>query len=319
MIKVDLITGFLGAGKTTFIIQYAKYLLSQGMRIAIIENDFGAINVDRLILQQAFGDDFDDAVQLEMVIGGNDLDCHRRRLKTKLITMGMEGYDYVLVEPSGIFDVEEFFDLLYEEPLDRWYQIGNVISIVDAKAQRNLSGESEYILASQLAKAGKIVLSKKQDVSEEETAQIVNYLNRCLADIGCERVLSDKDIFSRDWEHMIREDFRELQNCGYSGYEYVKQRIVEDGEYNSLFFFHVRMPLTRLKDTIVKIFGDETCGNVFRIKGYVPETCGWLEVNATRQEISVKDSVVGQEVFIVIGENLDEHAIARYWENRKEQ
>ena len=94
MIKVDLITGFLGAGKTTFIIQYAKYLLSQGMRIAIIENDFGAINVDRLILQQAFGDDFDDAVQLEMVIGGNDLDCHRRRLKTKLITMGMTMFSW---------------------------------------------------------------------------------------------------------------------------------------------------------------------------------------------------------------------------------
>lgn len=314
MIKVDLITGFLGAGKTTFIIQYAKYLLSQGMRIAIVENDFGAINVDRLILQQAFGDDFDDAVQLEMVIGGNDLDCHRRRLKTKLITMGIEGYDYVLVEPSGIFDVEEIFDLLYEEPLDRWYQIGNVISIVDAKAQRNLSGESEYILASQLAKAGKIVLSKKQDVSEEETAQIVNYLNRCLADIGCERVLSDKDIFSRDWEHMIREDFRELQNCGYSGYEYVKQRIVEDGEYDSLFFFHVRMSLTRLKEAIEKIFGNETCGNVFRIKGYLPEKDGWLEVNATRQEISIKDSAVGQEVFIVIGERLDEQAIRRFWE-----
>ena len=113
---------------------------------------------------------------------------------------------------------------------------------------------------------------------------------------------------------MIREDFRELQNCGYSGYEYVKQRIVEDGEYDSLFFFHVRMSLTRLKEAIEKIFGNETCGNVFRIKGYLPEKDGWLEVNATRQEISIKDSAVGQEVFIVIGERLDEQAIRRFWE-----
>ena len=54
---------------------------------------------------------------MEMVIGG-DPDCHRRRLKTKLIAMGIDRYDRVLVEPSGVFDVDEFLDLLYEEPLD---------------------------------------------------------------------------------------------------------------------------------------------------------------------------------------------------------
>lgn len=43
--------------------------------------------------------------------------------------MGMCGYDRVLIEPSGIFDVDDFFDALHEEPLDRWYQIGNVITV----------------------------------------------------------------------------------------------------------------------------------------------------------------------------------------------
>lgn len=47
----------------------------------------------------------------------------------------MCGYDRVLIEPSGIFDVDDFFDTLYEEPLDRWYQIGNVITVVDAALQ----------------------------------------------------------------------------------------------------------------------------------------------------------------------------------------
>ena len=46
MVQVDLITGFLGSGKTTFIKKYAKYLINQGLHIAILENDFGAINVD---------------------------------------------------------------------------------------------------------------------------------------------------------------------------------------------------------------------------------------------------------------------------------
>ena len=40
MIKIDLITGFLGSGKTTFLKQYAKYLMAQGKNIGILENDF---------------------------------------------------------------------------------------------------------------------------------------------------------------------------------------------------------------------------------------------------------------------------------------
>ena len=46
MVKIDLITGFLGSGKTTFIKKYAKYLLDKGMNIGILENDFGAVNAE---------------------------------------------------------------------------------------------------------------------------------------------------------------------------------------------------------------------------------------------------------------------------------
>mgnify|MGYP003558537668 CR=1 FL=1 len=44
MVQVDLITGFLGSGKTTFIKKYAKYLINQGLHIAILENDFPLSN-----------------------------------------------------------------------------------------------------------------------------------------------------------------------------------------------------------------------------------------------------------------------------------
>ena len=126
MVKIDLITGFLGAGKTTFIRNYAEYLMGKGENIGILENDFGAVNVDMMLLQDLEG----EHCELEMVSGGCDKDCHRRRFKTKLIAMGMCGYDRVLVEPSGVFDVDEFFDALREEPLDRWYRVENVIAIV---------------------------------------------------------------------------------------------------------------------------------------------------------------------------------------------
>ena len=42
MITIDLITGFLGAGKTTFIRKYATHLMEQGLNIGILENDHGA-------------------------------------------------------------------------------------------------------------------------------------------------------------------------------------------------------------------------------------------------------------------------------------
>ena len=163
MIKVDLITGFLGSGKTTFLKKYARYFMDQGQKVGILENDYGAVNVDMLLLNELRGEN----CELEMVAGGCDADCHRRRFKTKLISMGMSGYNRVIIEPSGIFDVDEFFDALREDPLDRWYEIGNVITIVDSNLDKDLSEDSDFFLASQIANAGVIVLSKTQLATPE--------------------------------------------------------------------------------------------------------------------------------------------------------
>lgn len=177
MVKVDLITGFLGSGKTTFIKKYAQYLIDQGYRIGIIENDFGAVNVDMMLLQDLESEN----CELEMVAGACDKDCHQRRFKTKLISMGMRDFDRVLVEPSGIFDVEEFFDVLHEEPLTNWYEIGNVFAIVDASLEKNLSKEASYLLASQIVSAGKIILSKVDTTSKGRIEETIQQMNDALA------------------------------------------------------------------------------------------------------------------------------------------
>ena len=156
MITIDLITGFLGSGKTTFIEKYARWLVAKGERVCILENDYGAINIDRVLLQDLLGPNCD----LEMVVGGDGAEAHQRRFRTKLISMAMLGYTRVIVEPSGIYDVDEFFDTLYEDPLDRWYKIGSVLTIVDTQLDPKLSEASRYLLASEAAGAGKIILSK---------------------------------------------------------------------------------------------------------------------------------------------------------------
>ena len=57
MIKIDLITGFLGSGKTTFIKKYANYLIEKGYKIGIIENDFGAVNVLEDVIKKLIEED----------------------------------------------------------------------------------------------------------------------------------------------------------------------------------------------------------------------------------------------------------------------
>ena len=308
MIKIDLITGFLGSGKTTFIKKYAKYLIDSGKRIGILENDYGAVNVDMMLLQELMGDN----CHMEMVAGGCDADCHRRRFKTKLIAMGMEGYDRVIVEPSGIFDVDEFFDALYEEPLCRWYEIGNVIAIVDAKLENNLSARSEFILASQIADAGKIILSKYKNASKKEINDTIAHLNKAMEGVKCTRKF-EKEIVCRDWDTFTCEDFESFLNCGYVAEDYVKA-FGEYGDYQTLYFMNLKMNEEELRSKVSRLIEDSSCGNIFRIKGFV--SIGhdeWLEVNATRNNIMVKPIAKGQEILIVIGENLEEDKISEHW------
>ena len=309
MVKVDLITGFLGSGKTTFIKKYARYLMEQGQNIGILENDFGAINVDMMLLRELEGEN----CELEMVAGGCDKDCYRRRFKTKLIAMGMCGYDRVLIEPSGIFDVDDFFDALHEEPLDRWYQIGNVITVVDASLEKTLSKEADYVLASEVANAGCVLLSKTQDASAEEIRQTVAHLDRALQEIHCSRVLKD-EVICKDWEDFTEKEFKKILESGYLVEDYEKLYVDQDEIFQTLFFMDEKIAVSKAKHAAKKIFADPACGGVLRVKGFLQDGKNWLELNATQHETTLKPIGVGQDVLIVIGEKLNEEKIRYYLE-----
>ena len=309
MVKIDLITGFLGAGKTTFLKKYAEYLIAKGQNIGILENDFGAVNVDMMLLQDLMGDN----CELEMVSGGCDADCHRRRFKTKLIAMGMCGYDRVIVEPSGIFDVDEFFDALREEPLDRWYEVGNVIAIVDANLEEHLSEEAEYILASEVANAGQIILSHADEVPAEQADAAVTHLNRALEQIKCPRRV-DKEVLRKSTLNLNEKDFDRLISCGYQMESYRKLDMEEKKGFESVYFMNVNMTEEQLKPAVEKLMNDRECGEIFRVKGFLQKEDGsWLQLNATHNGISMNPIEKGQEVIIVIGEELKEQAIKKYF------
>ncbi len=334
MVKIDLITGFLGSGKTTFIRKYAQYLMDNGNNIGILENDYGAVNVDMMLLQDLMGDN----CELEMISGGCDKDCHRRRFKTKLIAMGMCGYDRVIVEPSGIFDVDEFFDILHEEPLNRWYQIGNVIAIVDSKLESDLSDEADFILASEVADAGCIVMSKSQEATLEEIQGTIEHVNGALEKVHCSRRFAKdfdgsgeagvtNNVIHKNWDEMSKEDFDRIASCGYEIASYRKLEFEAEDAFTSLYFMNVKMTEKELREAAEKILSDPACGHVFRMKGFMriddDENSGqseqaqengnhWIELNATKNEITIRPLHVGQEVLIVIGEGLQEDKIKSY-------
>lgn len=308
MITIDLITGFLGSGKTTFIEKYARWLVAKGERVCILENDYGAINIDRVLLQDLLGPN----CELEMVVGGDGAEAHQRRFRTKLISMAMLGYTRVLVEPSGIYDIDEFFDTLYEEPLDRWYELGSVLAIVDARLDPGLSPASRYLLASEAAGAGKIILSKlSEDTQNDTIAQTLTILNQAMEELQCARRFAyPTDVLAKPWAQLEDADFQMLEAAGYRHVSFLKKAVAEEDAYQSLFYMHYETTPEDLQARVLKLLADPAAGHVLRIKGF----SSGLELNVTKDERHFRPlSVPTEDVIIVIGEGLRKDIVAGYF------
>ena len=304
MVQVDLITGFLGAGKTTFLRKYAAYLVAQGHNVCILENDFGAVNVDAMLVQDLLG----ERCEIETISGGCDCDTHQRRMRTKLIAMAMRGFDRVVVEPSGIFDVDEFFDVLRDDPLDRWYQLGSVIAIVDALLPETLSPQAEYLLASETMNAGCVLLSRAQLAAPAQCAAAAAHLERALEAAKSSRRFAPGEILAKDWDALTDADLAALAACGYRQASCEKLHFDEHEAFSSLCFLEQHLTLQQLQAAADHLFADAACGHVLRVKGFAPDpqgTTGWLELNATAAGQTLAPIPQGQDVLIVIGEGLD--------------
>ena len=287
MVKIDLITGFLGSGKTTFIKKYAKYLIDSGKNIGILENDYGAVNIDMMLLQDLMG----DQCELEMV------SC---------------GYDRVIVEPSGIFDVDEFFDALREDPLDKWYEIGNVIAIADAGLPEQMSKDAEYLLGSEAADAGLVFVSKLDESSKEQSDTILPHINRAMESISCTRKLSEEDVMKKKWDELTNDDWNRILTCGYHTESWQKRDVEDDKSFSSLSFMNLPLTKKQILNAATQILGDPSCGHVHRIKGFLETPDGWFELNATAAQRQLNPIANGQQIIIVIGEGLNKEKIEAY-------
>ena len=303
MVTVDLITGFLGSGKTTFLTGYVSYLLSKGQKVGILEYDYGAINIDMLLLGKLRGEN----CELEMLAAACDEDCLKRRFKTKLIAMAMSGYDRVVIEPSGIFDMDQFFDTLRDAPLDNWYEIGSVITVVNAGLNENMSKEEDFLLASQAACAGRIVFSRTQLYDADTLERTKEHIQRACKEIQCNKYFPV--FLEKDWKELKDSDYMELADCGYRVNDYIKVIAGSEMKFSNICFLDLSYDLLGLKAKVSALFSDRKYGNVIRVKGFIHEEGKNYLVNATDYELTMEESALGGKTIIVIGRDLNESAV----------
>lgn len=302
MVIVDLITGFLGAGKTTFIHKYLHHLQAQGLRVQIIENEFGDVSVDSELLRDE-DCEIHDLSGLCMCCVGKD--AFIRMLKESAVS----GCDRIIVEPSGIYDVDEFFEVLSLPEISEVCEIGSIITIVDPQELDSLTAEAEYLAFGQLLASGAVLFSKMQLLPQGTSEETREKLLAICEHHGCENGFS-AEIYDGDWKDFTTSDYDDFMDAGY-------MRVVHDREIfnHSEIFQSVDMPVrvadyNDLEDRIRKLFSDGECGVVYRVKGYASDLRGQnYEVNCTAHTFSIEECGDREGVLVVIGQKMKRRKI----------
>ena len=304
MFPVDLITGFLGVAKSTLLLRYALLSLRQGNLIGNLLYHYGAVNVDMPLLQELR----EANCELEMLAGGCDADCHRRRFRTKLIAMSMSGYDRVLIEPSGVFDMDEFFDTLCEPPLDKRCEPGNVIAVVDAGLEEDAAPEEDFFLASQVSCAGCVLLSRCRQTDAGATARTLAHLRRAAEQIHGPD-LPDERILAKDWDELDDADWARLASCGSRPPDYMKTIAGDESGFQALSFLDLPLEGEALREKTAALFRERRYGRILRVKGFFREGAHGYQLNATADTFRVTEVPPCRGALLVIGSGLDEDAI----------
>ena len=146
--------------------------------------------------------------------------------------------------------MDEFFDVLRDEPLDRWYTLGNVFAVVDALLPETLSPQAEYILASEAASAGRILLSRSQLATQAQRESAIDHLKRALAACKCSRTLTEEDFLIKDWADLEDGDLAALDACGYQHADCEKLCFDAHDAFGSAYFLELGLPRQQLEARI---------------------------------------------------------------------
>ncbi len=161
MTKIDIISGFLGAGKTTLIKKMIEEVF-QGQKIVLIENEFGEVGIDGGFLKDA-------GIEITELNSGciccslvGDFD---RNLKEVLDRFHP---DRILIEPSGVGKLSDVMKSVIDLEKERDVKLNALVTVVNAmKASKQMKAFGEFF-NNQIEFATTIVLSRTQNVSQEK-------------------------------------------------------------------------------------------------------------------------------------------------------
>lgn len=169
MTKIDIISGFLGAGKTTLIKKLLKEALN-GQKVVLIENEFGEIGVDGGFLKEA-------GIEIKEMNSGciccSLVGDFGTSLKEVLETYHPER---ILIEPSGVGKLSDVAAAVANVDFEEEVQLNSAVAVVDAsKCKMYIKNFGEFFV-NQIEHAGTIILSRTGNISEEKLNKAIELI-----------------------------------------------------------------------------------------------------------------------------------------------
>lgn len=210
MAKIDIISGFLGAGKTTLI----KKLIAEafeGEKLVLIENEFGEIGIDGGFLQEA-------GIQITEMNSGC-ICCSLVGDFGEALKEVLEKYtpDRVLIEPSGVGKLSDVIKAVKD--IGDGVEINSTATVVDAtKCKMYMKNYGEFY-NNQLEYAGTIILSRTQKMTAEK-------LDACLKMIREKN--EEASIITTPWDEIQGKNIREAMEKINS----LEKELIEEHEHH---------------------------------------------------------------------------------------
>ena len=171
MTKIDIVSGFLGAGKTTLIKKLIKEAL-QDTQVVLIENEFGEIGIDGGFLKDA-------GIEIKEMNSGciccSLVGDFGASLKEVLTTYKP---DRVLIEPSGVGKLSDVVRAVENVAADLEVKVNSAVAVVDAsKCKMYMKNFGEFFV-NQIEHAGTIILSRTGNISQEKLQAAVELIRQ---------------------------------------------------------------------------------------------------------------------------------------------
>ena len=169
MVKIDIISGFLGAGKTTLIKKLLKEAF-EGEQVVLIENEFGEIGIDGGFLKDA-------GIEIREMNSGciccslvGDFGASLKEV------VGKYHPDRILIEPSGVGKLSDVIKAVQGVEEDVDIQLNSYTTVVDAKKCKMYMRNFGEFFDNQVQYAGAIIMSRTDIVDEKKAMQSMELL-----------------------------------------------------------------------------------------------------------------------------------------------